>query len=191
MAKALSYFSLLIISFTYFNVCKADEKIGIYELKNGHISINITNYGATVLNVLVPDRNGKLDDIVLGFGSIDGYKNDSTFFGALVGRVANRIGGAQFTLNGHVYKLPANDHGNTLHDISSSPGIHHLIILDDESHDIERGTTLAVYDPLVGRYAKQWPKLTNRLHIREWSREIPPLKDSKSKMWALEATHHL
>ncbi|KAK6123258.1 hypothetical protein DH2020_043000 [Rehmannia glutinosa] len=57
----------------------------------------------------------KLDDIVLGFGSIDGYKNDSTFFGALVGRVANRIGGAQFTLNGHVYKLPANDHGNTLH----------------------------------------------------------------------------
>ncbi|KAK6119301.1 hypothetical protein DH2020_046957 [Rehmannia glutinosa] len=75
-------------------------------------------------------------------------------------------------------------------DISSSPGIHHLIILDDESHDIERGTTLAVYDPLVGRYAKQWPKLTNRIHIREWSREIPPLKDSKSKMWALEATHH-
>ncbi|KAK6145923.1 hypothetical protein DH2020_019792 [Rehmannia glutinosa] len=75
-------------------------------------------------------------------------------------------------------------------DISSLPSIHHLIILDDESHDIERGTTLAVYDPLVGRYAKQWPKLTNRLHIREWSREIPPLNDSKSKMWALEATHH-
>ncbi|KAK6145307.1 hypothetical protein DH2020_022127 [Rehmannia glutinosa] len=75
-------------------------------------------------------------------------------------------------------------------DISSLPGMQHLIILDDESHDIGQGTILAVYDPLIGRYAKQWPKLTNRLHLREWSREIPPVKDSKSKMWALEATHH-
>ncbi|KAK6163516.1 hypothetical protein DH2020_000380 [Rehmannia glutinosa] len=75
-------------------------------------------------------------------------------------------------------------------DISSSPDPQHLVILDDESHDIERGTILAVYDLLVGRYAKQWPKLTNRLHLREWSREIPPAMGSKSKMWALEATHH-
>ncbi|KAK6121756.1 hypothetical protein DH2020_044500 [Rehmannia glutinosa] len=75
-------------------------------------------------------------------------------------------------------------------DISSSSGVQQLVILDDESHDIERGTILAVYDPLIGRYAKQWPKLTNRLHLREWSREIPPVKDSKSKIWALEATHH-
>ncbi|KAK6131725.1 hypothetical protein DH2020_034522 [Rehmannia glutinosa] len=75
-------------------------------------------------------------------------------------------------------------------DISSSSGIQHLVILDDESHDLKRGTILAVYDPLVGRYAKQWPKLTNRLHMREWSREIPPAMGCKSKMWALEATHH-
>ncbi|KAK6117973.1 hypothetical protein DH2020_048288 [Rehmannia glutinosa] len=149
MEKTLLYFSLLITAFTYINVCKADEKIGIYELKNGHISINITNYGATVLNVLVPDRNGKLDDIVLGFGSIDEYKNDSTYFGALVGRVANRIGGAQFTLNGHVYKLPANDHGNTLHGGSRGFGDvvwtvydyvkHSHLTLTYDSHDGEQG----------------------------------------------------
>ncbi|KAI3454643.1 hypothetical protein Pfo_011306 [Paulownia fortunei] len=116
MAKAPLCFSLIIIiAFALGSVCKAAEEIGIYELQKGHFSVNITNYGATVLSVVVPDRNGKLDDVVLGFGSIDGYKNDSTYFGALVGRVANRIGGAQFTLNGKVYKLPANDHGNTLH----------------------------------------------------------------------------
>ncbi|GER49988.1 aldose 1-epimerase [Striga asiatica] len=118
MAKAfVCVFLVLIIAFGLVNVCKGDynEGIGIYELRNGHLSVNITNYGATVLNVVVPDRNGKLDDIVLGFGSIDAYKNDTSYFGALIGRVANRIGGAKFTLNGTVYKLPANDHGNTLH----------------------------------------------------------------------------
>ncbi|KAK6144889.1 hypothetical protein DH2020_021709 [Rehmannia glutinosa] len=75
-------------------------------------------------------------------------------------------------------------------DISSPPSIQYLVILGDENHDIERGTILAVYDPLVGRYAKQLLKLTNRIYLKEWSREIPPVKDSKSKMWALEATHH-
>ncbi|KAL3640602.1 hypothetical protein CASFOL_015570 [Castilleja foliolosa] len=115
MGKAHFSFSLFIVAFAIVNVCKADEEIGIYELQRGNLSVNITNYGATVLNVVVPDKYGKLDDIVLGYGSIDDYKNDTTYFGALVGRVANRIGGAKFTLNGKVYKLPANDHGNTLH----------------------------------------------------------------------------
>ncbi|CAH9126170.1 unnamed protein product [Cuscuta epithymum] len=59
---------------------------------------------------------GKLQDVLLGFDSLDGYKNDTTYFGGLVGRVANRIGGARFSLNGVQYKLPANDNGrNTLH----------------------------------------------------------------------------
>lgn len=102
----------MIIAFAVGNM---SEEIGVYELRKGDFSVKITNYGATVISVMVPDRNGKLDDIVLGFGSVDGYKNDSTYFGALIGRVANRIGGSQFTLNGVVYKLPDNDNGNTLH----------------------------------------------------------------------------
>ncbi|GMJ04963.1 hypothetical protein like AT3G47800 [Hibiscus trionum] len=57
---------------------------------------------------------GKLNDIVLGYDSIEGYKNDTTYFGAIVGRVANRIGGAKFTLNGVTYKTVANDGKNTL-----------------------------------------------------------------------------
>lgn len=115
MHKILCCFFVLILGFSLGNVCKGDEEIGVYELKRGDFSVKITNYGATILSVVVPDRNGILDDIVLGFDSVDGYKNDSTYFGALVGRVANRIGGAQFTLNGKLYQLPANDHGNTLH----------------------------------------------------------------------------
>lgn len=116
MAKNSLCFLVLIIALAIGrNVCEAEEEIGFYELKKGNFTVKITNYGATVLSVIVPDKHGKLDDIVLGFPSIDGYKNDSTYFGALVGRVANRIGGAQFALNGKKYQLPANDHGNTLH----------------------------------------------------------------------------
>ncbi|WOH10474.1 hypothetical protein DCAR_0729943 [Daucus carota subsp. sativus] len=89
--------------------------IGIYELKKGDFSIKVTNYGATVLSVMLPDRNGKFDDVVLGYDSIKDYSNGTTYFGALVGRVANRIGNARFTLNGVVYHLSANDGNNTLH----------------------------------------------------------------------------
>ncbi|VVB04499.1 unnamed protein product [Arabis nemorensis] len=63
------------------------EKIKTYKLTRGNLSVTFTNYG-------------KQDDVVLGFDSVDGYKNDTTYFGAIVGRVANRIGGAEFTLNG-------------------------------------------------------------------------------------------
>ncbi|XP_063938188.1 uncharacterized protein LOC108195018 [Daucus carota subsp. sativus] len=89
--------------------------IDVYELKRGDFSIKVTNYGATVLSVMLPDRNGKVDDVVLGYDSVKDYSNGTTYFGALVGRVANRIGDARFTLNGVVYHLSANDGNNTLH----------------------------------------------------------------------------
>ncbi|KAL3516850.1 hypothetical protein ACH5RR_023752 [Cinchona calisaya] len=114
---SIAYFYAIIGLMLFNNVAAADydDYINVYELKKGNFSVKITNYGATVLSVILPDRTGKLDDVVLGFPTIDGYKNDSTYFGGLIGRVANRIGGAKFTLNGVEYKLPANDHGNTLH----------------------------------------------------------------------------
>ncbi|RZC16971.1 Aldose 1-epimerase [Glycine soja] len=92
-----------------------DKKIGFYQLKRGDLHLNLTNYGASLISVIVPDKHGNLDDITLGYDDIEQYKNDSWYFGATIGRVANRIGHAQFTLDGHTYKLPANDHGNTLH----------------------------------------------------------------------------
>uniref|UniRef100_A0A7N1A6P3 Aldose 1-epimerase n=1 Tax=Kalanchoe fedtschenkoi TaxID=63787 RepID=A0A7N1A6P3_KALFE len=93
----------------------ADGGLKLYELKRGDITVKLTNWGATVVSLILPDKNGKLDDVVLGYDSLDAYKNDTTYFGAIVGRVANRIGGAHFTLNGVTYQLPANDGNNTLH----------------------------------------------------------------------------
>ncbi|KAI3446918.1 hypothetical protein Pfo_003583 [Paulownia fortunei] len=72
-------------------------------------------------------------------------------------------------------------------DISSSSGVQYLVILDDESQTMENSIILTVYDPLVGRYAKQWPRLMNPFYLKEWSREIPLSKTSK--VGALQATH--
>lgn len=91
------------------------QKVGFYELKKGDVSVNLTNWGASIVSLVLPDRYGKLADVVLGYDSIFEYKNDSTYIGALVGRVANRIGRAQFTLNGKHYKLVANEKKNILH----------------------------------------------------------------------------
>lgn len=92
-------------------------KPSVYTLKGGRLEMRVTNYGARVLSLLVPDRNGKQADVVVGYDTIDEYlaSPGERFFGAAVGRVANRIGGACFTLDGKEYKLAANDNGNTLH----------------------------------------------------------------------------
>ncbi|KAG5522827.1 hypothetical protein RHGRI_034842 [Rhododendron griersonianum] len=97
------------------NGAEKEEAVGVYELKRGDFTVKLTNFGATVLSVLLPDKNGKLDDVVLGFETIDEYKNDKTYFGNIVGRVANRIRGAQFTLNGTHYQLVPNEGDNMLH----------------------------------------------------------------------------
>ncbi|KAH9719759.1 Aldose 1-epimerase [Citrus sinensis] len=68
-----------------------------------------------MLSAVIPDKNGKLADIVLGFDSVKDYKTDNTYFGAIVGRVANRISRAQFSLNGTRYQLINNDGDNMLH----------------------------------------------------------------------------
>jgi len=75
----------------------------------------ITNYGGAVVSLKVPDRNGKLADVVLGYDDADGYVNDKSYFGALVGRYGNRIAHAQFVLDGKTYTLAKNNGENTLH----------------------------------------------------------------------------
>jgi aldose 1-epimerase len=79
------------------------------------ISAAITNYGGIVVSLKTPDKSGKSGDIVLGFDDLKGYLQDEPYFGALIGRYANRIAKAKFTLDGKEYKLAANDNGNSLH----------------------------------------------------------------------------
>jgi aldose 1-epimerase len=78
-------------------------------------SIQIITYGATITFLRVPDRSGKLDDIVLGYDQLDGYLRKSPYFGAIVGRYANRIAGSKFTLDGVEYKVTPTDRLSTLH----------------------------------------------------------------------------
>lgn len=89
----------------------------IFTLANrNRLEARIANYGGRIVSLSVPDRNGKLADVVLGFDSLPEYlANGSTYFGALIGRYANRIGGARFALDGVEYKLEKNDGENSLH----------------------------------------------------------------------------
>src|ERR1051325_6475222 len=85
----------------------ADGKaVDIYTLRNASgAEVRITNYGGIVVSLKVPDRNGKFDDVVLGYDNLDGYlKNNSPYMGALIGRYANRIAKGKFPLNGTVYQ---------------------------------------------------------------------------------------
>jgi aldose 1-epimerase len=93
-----------------------DTPVQLYTLtnKNGLIA-RITNYGAIVTELHVPDRTGAFADVVLGFESLDGYVAGHPYFGAIVGRVANRIMNAEFTLEGMRYRLAANDTPHHLH----------------------------------------------------------------------------
>jgi aldose 1-epimerase len=92
------------------------EQVEVYSLTNKKgMEVSITNFGATVVTLRVPDRAGKLADVVLGYDTLDGYENGKSYFGATVGRYANRIGGGQFSIDGKTYTLPKNDGDNTLH----------------------------------------------------------------------------
>jgi aldose 1-epimerase len=86
-----------------------------YTLSTGVSSVGIINYGGIVTHIDVPDKNGKIADVVLGCSSLEGYRKSSPYFGCVVGRYANRIARGTFTLNGHEYHLAANDHRNHLH----------------------------------------------------------------------------
>jgi aldose 1-epimerase len=91
-------------------------RVYLYTLSNKKgVEAKVTNYGGTLVSLKTPDRNGALADIVLGFDSLDGYLGQNPFFGATVGRYANRIGNARFTLNGVPYQLDKNSGVNSIH----------------------------------------------------------------------------
>lgn len=89
----------------------------IYTLKNGGLEMKVTSFGARVLSLLVPDKEGCKADVIVGYETLEEYHScpGERFFGAAVGRLANRLGGASFTLDGKEYRTEQNDNGNTLH----------------------------------------------------------------------------
>lgn len=111
----LCFMVIALLVFVKSTESKKKGDIGFYELKRGVVSAKFTKYGATIVSLSLPDKCGKLADVVLGYDTNNQYKNNTPHFGATVGRVANRIAGARFTLNGTEYKLIANDGNNSIH----------------------------------------------------------------------------
>lgn len=93
------------------------DSVYAYTLQNARgMKAVVSNYGGTLLELWTPDRSGVTGDVVLGYGTLEGYlQKNNPYFGALVGRYANRIANAKFTIDGKQYTLAPNDHGNTLH----------------------------------------------------------------------------
>lgn len=93
-----------------------DQEVTLFTLKNNNgLSAQVMNFGATLISLKVPDRDGKLADVVLGKDDFAGYLAGHPCFGSTCGRVAGRIGGAQFTIEGTRYALEANNNANNLH----------------------------------------------------------------------------
>lgn len=101
-------------------------KTGLYVLTNeAGMEVCVTNYGGRIVSIMVPDRDGKLQDVVLGHDSIADYINIDGNFGALIGRYGNRINQGKFTLDSVTYQLPQNNFGHCLH--GGPKGFHHAV----------------------------------------------------------------
>ena len=93
------------------------KEVSLYTLRNGDLVMQVTNYGARVVSLWAPDRNGNYADVEIGYENIDRYINNTgeRYLGAVVGPVANRIANGKFVLDGKEYTLPQNNNGQTLH----------------------------------------------------------------------------
>ncbi len=92
------------------------REVGLFTCENRHgLSVELLSLGATLKSLQIPDRDGEFDNVVLGFPTIEGYLQRHPYFGSTVGRFANRIAGATFTLDGVLYRLAANNGQHHLH----------------------------------------------------------------------------
>ncbi len=100
-----------------FGVLSDGTEVSLYKIQNEKMVVCVSDFGCTITSILLPKKNGGFDDVLLGYSTLDGYLNcPGLSFGTVVGRFANRIGGAKFSVNGKEYPLDKNDNSvNTLH----------------------------------------------------------------------------
>lgn len=100
----------------YFGRTPEGEELSLFTLENGNgMQVKVTDLGATIVSIIVPDRDGAMKDVVLGYDNAEGYYQGTCFFGACIGRSGNRIDKGRFTIGGKAYQLPVNDNQNNLH----------------------------------------------------------------------------
>ncbi|MFM8911520.1 MAG: galactose-1-epimerase, partial [Flammeovirgaceae bacterium] len=102
------------------------SQLQIFTLQNSHgCEVTATNLGGKIMSIITPDKYGHRADIVLGYATPEAYSTGNPYFGALIGRYANRIAKGQFALNGKTYRLPQNNNGNCLH--AGPAGFHNVL----------------------------------------------------------------
>ena len=121
------------------------KEVDLYLLENDNgLKVTITNYGGRIVHFIVPDKDGRPVDVVLGYNSLEGYLNSGEpYFGALIGRYGNRIADAQFTLDSIAYQLRANNGKNSLH---GGPGGYHNVVWEVEMVN-DTAITLRYFSP--------------------------------------------
>ncbi len=129
-----------------FGLTAAGESAHIYRLENRNGSyIEVTDLGASLVTVAMPDRDGKLTDVVLGYDQAEGYERGDAYFGAVIGRNCNRIERARIQINGRTYQLTANDGENNLH---SGPDGYERRLWGEQEVDQQRNSvTFALSSP--------------------------------------------
>lgn len=131
-------------SSTPFGVMPDGTSVELYTLRAGALSCGVITFGGSLQSLRVPDQTGKPVDVLLGFDTLEPYLSHGKSFGALVGRYANRIGGARFSLNGKTYSLAANDHEvNHLH--GGRVGYNQRVWTAEEATD--SSLTLSLFSP--------------------------------------------
>lgn len=125
-----------------FGTLKNGQKAYLYEITWGEIKAQISDYGATLVRLYVPDSKGKLADVVLGFDDVSQYDHHGAFFGAVVGRTANRIGKGTFKIGDKTVQMPINNNSNNLHSGPDSYG-HRLWNLEKYTQNSVRFSLLS------------------------------------------------
>ena len=101
-----------------FGTTKDGKKVTAFEMRNGNeMKVTVLDFGGTIQSIVIPDCNGNLTDVVLGYDDVGSYEQGTCYYGAIVGRYANRIGGAKFVLDGKEYILAQNEPNNHVHGV--------------------------------------------------------------------------
>lgn len=145
-----------------FGMTKNGREITLYTLQNANgVQAKVMNYGANLVSLLVPDKDGRIEDVVLGFDNLEGYYGNGSFFGAVIGPSANRIAGASFEMDGKKYQLDVNDGVNNLH--SHMEQGYHKRVWDAEEGDNSVTFTLEDQDGAMGFPANKQVAITYSL----------------------------
>jgi len=170
---------------------KVDEsRMELFTLVNANgMKVTITNFGGKVVSILVPDKNGKLADVVLGYDSLSQYPSGNPYYGALIGRFGNRIANGRFTLEGQEYTLATNNGPNALH---GGPGGFHNVLWKAKpfTNEVGQGLELA-YESRDGEEGYPGHMRVTVIYLLSQDNELIMAYDATtSKPTVVNMTHH-